>query len=200
MASLHDVTWAKAITIWGVPTDLSRKGNALERLTAIPKGAAATARGLVEFPKGTPALGKIWHSFLWMPYTNYVVCCRNILLPPPLCRSPDSDETERFVGHPDGLLRILHRSHQGADAVDVLGDDVGLLVDRLEAVELFAVEDRDRLLEDPVLPEIRPRPAEILGVLPELGVALDPHGLADEPDPAVVLKDLQHLLAGGLLL
>ena len=126
-----------------------------------------------------------------------------MLLPPPAPppgRSLDSDETERFVGHPDGFFRILHGPHQGADAVDVLGDDVGLLVDGLEAVELLAVEHRDRLLEDPVLPEVGPRPAEVLGVLPELGVALDPGGLADEADAAVVLKDLQHLFAGGLLL
>ncbi len=73
-------------------------------------------------------------------------------------------------------------------------------MDGLETVKFLSVEHRDRFFKDAVLPEIRSGPAEVLSVLPELGVALDPGILADEPDAAVVLEDLQHRLAGGLLL
>src|SRR6266571_432798 len=72
--------------------------------------------------------------------------------------SPGEADAERTVRLLHAPAAVLLELKQRADRVDVLGDDVGLLVDRLEVVEPLSVDDVDAVAPDRDLVEVGPVP------------------------------------------
>src|SRR2546428_3767823 len=80
----------------------------------------------------------------------------------------------------EGPVRLLHafaavflELEHRTNGVDVLGHDIRLLVDRLEVVQAFAVDDVDAVPPHGDLVKVRAAPRQVAGHLHDLGRGLD---------------------------
>ncbi len=87
-------------------------------------------------------------------------------------------DTEGIVGPADALFGLRSDPYR-ANGVNVLGDDVGFLVNRLEQVQV-APFDGDRLAPDAVLPEVTARAASVECEVFEFPCAVDAERLGNE--------------------
>ena len=117
-----------------------------------------------------------------------------------LGRAPTSEclgDAEGGIGLGPGGCGILLDLAHGPYAIDVLGDDIGLLVNGLVVVQGVA-DDLDAVLPDDDLVHVGPVASEVPCELHDLGGGLDTVLALHEPDTGSLLQDVDDLLGGGL--
>src|SRR5438445_2155709 len=95
-------------------------------------------------------------------------------------RDPNAERPVRLLHTlPAVFLELEHRPNR----IDVLGYDIRLLVDRLEVVQPFAVDDVHAVPPDGDLVQVRAAPRQVAGHLHDLGRGLDAVSAGDGGDP-----------------
>ena len=104
---------------------------------------------------------------------------------------PDAERPVRAFDALGGVGGLGHR----ADRVDVLGDDVGLLVDGLEEVQIPAL-GCDRLAPHAVLPDVATGAAGVEREVLQVSRAVESEALGDDVDSGLAFEELPDVCGG----